>query len=166
MAEGQSIYFDSTYTLRVVEEDKFKDTERLHEECTGFTESELQAPAPRVAIDGGRRRGSRRSPWSCLHPALVGRRPQLSPQGRAHAAGWRRLESRACAGGAGAGRAGVRAAGTGAASRAARCHVSRRVARCCGHRKLSSSAPVTLAAPATPAVWRSVDLAVGLVAQR
>ena len=43
MAEGQSIYFDSTYTLRVVEEDKFKDTERLHEECTGFTESELQA---------------------------------------------------------------------------------------------------------------------------
>ena len=40
MAEGQ-IYFDSTYTLRVVEEDKFKDTERLHEECTGFTESEL-----------------------------------------------------------------------------------------------------------------------------
>ena len=41
MAEGQSIYFDSTYTLRVVEEDKFKDTERLHEECTGFTESEL-----------------------------------------------------------------------------------------------------------------------------
>jgi hypothetical protein len=153
MAEGQSIYFDSTYTLRVVEEDKFKDTERLHEECTGFTESELQAflspniarfsatvfctcqhacegvsctgsrcthacractvacpmphrirhrgcatgaPAPRVAIDGGRRRGSRRSPWSCLHPALVGRRPQLSPQGRAHAAGWRRLESRVC----------------------------------------------------------------------
>ena len=96
MAEGQSIYFDSTYTLRVVEEDKFKDTERLLEECTGFTESELQAPAPRVAIDGGRRRGSRRSPWSCLHPALVGRRPQLSPQGRAHAAGWRRLESRVC----------------------------------------------------------------------
>lgn len=40
MAEQQSIYFDSTYTLRVVEEDKFKDTERLKEECDEFTKSE------------------------------------------------------------------------------------------------------------------------------
>jgi len=41
MADGQqSIYFDSTYTLRVVEEDKFKDTERLNEECMQFTTSE------------------------------------------------------------------------------------------------------------------------------
>ena len=41
----QSIYFDSTYTLRVVEEDKFKDTERLKEECDEFTKSEC-APCP------------------------------------------------------------------------------------------------------------------------
>mmetsp|Transcript_40928 Transcript_40928/g.96222 ORF Transcript_40928/g.96222 Transcript_40928/m.96222 type:complete len:129 (-) Transcript_40928:159-545(-) len=35
MAE-HNIYFDSTYRLRVVEEDKFKDTERLSEECSNF----------------------------------------------------------------------------------------------------------------------------------
>jgi hypothetical protein len=43
MAEQQAIYFDSTYRLRVVEEEKFKDTERLHEECGSFTSSELQS---------------------------------------------------------------------------------------------------------------------------
>mmetsp|Transcript_21619 Transcript_21619/g.33823 ORF Transcript_21619/g.33823 Transcript_21619/m.33823 type:complete len:130 (+) Transcript_21619:330-719(+) len=36
MAEQPSIYFDSTYRLRVVEEDKFKDTEKLSEECDNF----------------------------------------------------------------------------------------------------------------------------------
>ena len=40
MAEQNTIYFDSTYRLRVVEEDKFKDTERLHEECGNFNDSE------------------------------------------------------------------------------------------------------------------------------
>eukprot|EP00961_Rhodomonas_salina_P292562 3933034-Rhodomonas_salina.2 len=40
MAE-HNIYFDSTYRLRVVEEDKFKDTERLSEECSNFNTSEL-----------------------------------------------------------------------------------------------------------------------------
>lgn len=37
MAE-QAIYFDSTYRLRVVEEEKYKDTERLHEECGNFNQ--------------------------------------------------------------------------------------------------------------------------------
>mmetsp|Transcript_34985 Transcript_34985/g.88347 ORF Transcript_34985/g.88347 Transcript_34985/m.88347 type:complete len:129 (-) Transcript_34985:50-436(-) len=36
--EQNTIYFDSTYRLRVVEEDKYKDTERLHEECGSFTQ--------------------------------------------------------------------------------------------------------------------------------
>mmetsp|Transcript_28639 Transcript_28639/g.66955 ORF Transcript_28639/g.66955 Transcript_28639/m.66955 type:complete len:129 (+) Transcript_28639:242-628(+) len=36
--EQTTIYFDSTYRLRVVEEDKYKDTERLHEECGNFTQ--------------------------------------------------------------------------------------------------------------------------------
>mmetsp|Transcript_12278 Transcript_12278/g.24267 ORF Transcript_12278/g.24267 Transcript_12278/m.24267 type:complete len:130 (+) Transcript_12278:219-608(+) len=38
MTEQATIYFDSTYRLRVVEEDKYKDTERLHEECGLFTD--------------------------------------------------------------------------------------------------------------------------------
>mmetsp|Transcript_30300 Transcript_30300/g.74475 ORF Transcript_30300/g.74475 Transcript_30300/m.74475 type:complete len:129 (-) Transcript_30300:139-525(-) len=37
MAE-QAIYFDSTYRLRVVEEEKYKDTERLAEECGNFNQ--------------------------------------------------------------------------------------------------------------------------------
>ena len=44
MADQNTIYFDSTYRLRVVEEEKFKDTERLSEECTNFTQSEQRAP--------------------------------------------------------------------------------------------------------------------------
>jgi len=43
MADQNTIYFDSTYRLRVVEEEKFKDTERLSEECTNFTQSEQRA---------------------------------------------------------------------------------------------------------------------------
>ena len=51
MNEGQqSVYFDSTYTLRVVEEDKFKDTERLHEECTAFTQSESSINSTRTLV--------------------------------------------------------------------------------------------------------------------
>jgi hypothetical protein len=45
MAEAQAIYFDSTYRLRVVEEEKFKDTERLQEECGSFTSSACRLPA-------------------------------------------------------------------------------------------------------------------------
>mmetsp|Transcript_18852 Transcript_18852/g.38339 ORF Transcript_18852/g.38339 Transcript_18852/m.38339 type:complete len:129 (+) Transcript_18852:289-675(+) len=41
MAE-QHIYFDSTYRLRVVEEDKFKDTERLSDECQSFNQKMTQ----------------------------------------------------------------------------------------------------------------------------
>ena len=42
MAEPPSIYFDSTYRLRVLEEEKFKDTERLQEECSLFSQSAFQ----------------------------------------------------------------------------------------------------------------------------
>jgi hypothetical protein len=42
MAEPPSIYFDSTYRLRVLEEEKFKDTERLQEECTMFSQSKCK----------------------------------------------------------------------------------------------------------------------------
>ena len=60
MSDGQQlIYFDSTYTLRVVEEDKFKDTERLRDEAEKFSESAL-VPA--------------RCP--ALHAAPIARRPQ------------------------------------------------------------------------------------------
>jgi hypothetical protein len=70
MAEGQSIYFDSTYTLRVVEEDKFKDTERLHEECTGFTESELTCSCCALRATG---RWGNRQARSCLPPCCLQR---------------------------------------------------------------------------------------------
>ena len=43
MDDGQQqIYFDSNYKLRVVEEDKFRDTVKLEEECKQFTEGKLQ----------------------------------------------------------------------------------------------------------------------------
>lgn len=45
MADQNTIYFDSTYRLRVVEEEKFKDTERLSEECSNFTQSEQKSPS-------------------------------------------------------------------------------------------------------------------------
>ena len=71
MSDGQQlIYFDSTYTLRVVEEDKFKDTERLRDEAEKFSESALvPARVPAAALRCMRRRsrgGRRRSgPQDC-----------------------------------------------------------------------------------------------------
>ena len=71
MSDGQQlIYFDSTYTLRVVEEDKFKDTERLRDEAEKFSESALvpaRVPAAALRCMRHRSRGGRRrsGPQDC-----------------------------------------------------------------------------------------------------
>lgn len=53
MSGETTVFFDSTPKLRVVDEDKFKDTQALHEECTNFTKSKsravLLAPTARAA---------------------------------------------------------------------------------------------------------------------
>jgi len=57
--EHTTIYFDSTYRLRVVEEDKYKDTERLNEECGNFTQSGPSrlpgSPSPAASPPGWQR---------------------------------------------------------------------------------------------------------------
>lgn len=61
MSDGQQlIYFDSTYTLRVVEEDKFKDTERLRDEAEKFSEKmgEFQQTVKSL-VEGMNKQGAR-----------------------------------------------------------------------------------------------------------
>lgn len=77
MSGEQGVFFDSTPKLRVVDEDKFKDTQALHEECTNFTKSKSRAVVWRW-----------RCPWY---------RGWFVKKWGVAAGGWRRQEQQACA---------------------------------------------------------------------
>lgn len=66
-----TIYFDSTYRLRVVEEEKFKDTERLSEECSAFNQSELSFPSIFVLLSCSHARIHESKIQRAHHPFFV-----------------------------------------------------------------------------------------------